>query len=204
MGAAFAVWTWIVCTVDVQPIGPNGSSVGLSMVNGWFHAVTGVHLTLYTVTDWLGLVPVAVAVGFAIAGLVQWIRYKSLWRVDADLFVLGGCYLLIIAGYLLFEEVVINYRPLLIEGRLEASYPSSTTLLTLCVMGTAWRQAAAHMKSRIARRVVTMLIAVFTVFMVAGRLWSGVHWLSDIIGGVLLSATLLMLYCAACACLPQR
>lgn len=204
MGAAFAVWTWLVCTVDVQPIGPNGKGVGLSTVNGWFHALTGVNLTLYTVTDWLGLVPVAVAVGFAIAGLVQWICRKSLRRVDADLFVLGGVYLLTVAAYLLFEEVVINYRPLLIEGCLEASYPSSTTLLTLCVMGTAWRQAAARIKSRTARRVVIAAIAVFTVFMVMGRLWSGVHWLSDIVGGVLISATLLWLYRAACSCVVKR
>lgn len=54
--AAFAVWTAAVKCVDVQAIGPNGSSVGLAAINAAIHELTGVHMALYTVTDWLGLI----------------------------------------------------------------------------------------------------------------------------------------------------
>lgn len=192
--AAFALWTLAVKTVDVRTIGPCGSAVGFAAVNGWFHSLTGVHMTLYTITDWLGLVPVAFGFGFAILGLVQWIRRKSICKVDRSILVLGIFYIVTLAAYLLFEEWVINYRPVLIQGFLEASYPSSTTLLVLCVMPTAQFQLRSRIQNPILRRIICASITAFMVFMVVGRLLSGVHWLTDILGGILLASGLVMLY----------
>jgi undecaprenyl-diphosphatase len=192
--AAFALWTVAVCYVDVAPIGPRGSAVGFASVNGFVHRLFGVHMSLYTITDWLGLVPVGVGMGFALLGLVHWFKRRRLDRVDYTLFVLGGFYIVVLAVYLLFETVVINYRPVLIGGYLEASYPSSTTTLVLCVMPTAMMQLHTRIKHRALQRGVTIIITAFMVFMVVGRLISGVHWLTDIVGGALLSAGLVMLY----------
>lgn len=194
--AAFAVWTVLVRFVDVQAIGPRGSEVGMATLNGWFHGVTGVNMTLYTVTDWLGLLPIGVAFGFGILGLVQWIRRRSLWSVDRDVLALGGFYFVVMASYLLFETVVINYRPVLIDGYLEASYPSSTTMLVLCVIPTAILQCRARIRHRAVRLGTILVLAAFAALMVIARLISGVHWLTDIIGGTLLSAGLVTLYAA--------
>lgn len=191
---AFALWTIAINQVDVQAIGPRGSSIGFATLNGYFHQLTGVHMRLYTITDWLGLVPVAVGFGFAILGLVQWIKRKRIWKVDGSILALGGFYIVILAAYLFFESYVINYRPVLIEGFLEASYPSSTTLLVLCVMPTAILQLRRRIKTPVLRKAMNTAIAAFIVFIVVGRLLSGVHWLTDIIGGILLSAGLVMLY----------
>lgn len=196
---AFVLWTIAVCTVNVQAIGPQGSSVGFAGINRYVHDLTGVHFGLYTVTDWLGLVPIGVCAGFGVLGLAQWVRRRSLLKVDCSLFVLGGFYLVVMAAYVFFEVFVVNYRPVLIEGRLEASYPSSTTMLVLCVMPTATMQLKARVGSRLIRRCVCLSIAVFTAFMIIGRLISGVHWLSDIIGGMLLGAGMTMLYRAVCS-----
>lgn len=195
--ATFALWTLAVCLVDVQVIGHRDSAVGFAALNGLFHRLTGVHMTLYIITDWLGLVPVAFGFGFAILGLVQWIQRKYIWKVDRSILILGGFYIVTLAAYLFFEEFVINYRPVLIQGFLEASYPSSTTLLMLCVMPTAVMQLRQRIKNPVLRRCIALCITVFTVFMVVGRLISGVHWLTDIIGGILLAAGLVMLYDAA-------
>lgn len=191
---AFVLWTVAVRLVDVQPIGPQGSAVGFATINGWVHNLTGVHMSLYTVTDWLGLVPIGAAMGFALLGLSQWMRRKHLKQVDFTILVLGGFYLLVMAVYALFEVFVINYRPVLIGGYLEASYPSSTTMLVLCVMPTATMQLNTRIKSETLKRCATFGITAFTVFMVIGRLLSGVHWFTDIVGGALLSAGLVMLY----------
>lgn len=198
MLAAFVLWTGLISTIDVQPVGPNGSEVGFAAANVWFHDTTGVHMGLYNLTDWLGLVPVAFGLGFALLGLVQMIARKGLAKVDRSILVLGGYYLVVFGAYLLFEEVVINYRPILIEGVLEASYPSSTTLLALCIMPTAKMQLDGRIKNDTVRKLVGLVIVVFTVFMVVGRLVSGVHWLTDIAGGVLLGAGLVLLYRWAC------
>lgn len=194
MLAAFALWTIAVCFFDVRAIGPGGSGVGFGAVNGFVHKLTGVHMWLYHITDWLGLVPIFVATGFALLGLAQWIKRKKLSKVDYSLFVLGGFYIAVMAVYVLFETVTVNYRPVLIDGILEASYPSSTTLLVMCVMPTAVMQLNSRIKNRTAKKTVSFLIAVFIIFMVLCRLVSGVHWFSDIVGGALLSAGLVELY----------
>lgn len=190
----FAVWTALISCVDVGSVGPGGSRVGFATLNLAFHRLTGVNMTLYTVTDWLGIVAFAVAFGFGILGLCQWIKRKSVFKVDRGLFILGGYYVLVIALYLFFEKVVINYRPVLIDGRPEASYPSSTTLLTATVMPTAALQFRLRVKNAAVRRSLCALIYLFTAFMIIARLISGVHWLSDIIGGLLLSAGCVTLY----------
>lgn len=192
--ASFILWTLLISFVDVQPIGPRDSAVGFATINGLFHDLTGVHMTLYHITDWLGLVPVAFGFGFAILGLVQWIKRKHILKVDYSILVLGGYYIIVLAAYLFFEEYVVNYRPVLINGYLEASYPSSTTLLVLCVMPTANMQINYRIKNYNLRRIVSCTIKVFTAFMVIGRLVSGVHWFTDIIGGILLSIGLVALY----------
>lgn len=190
----FVLWTVLISYIDVKSIGPNESMVGFAAVNGFFHNLTGVHMWLYTVTDWLGLVPVAFGFGFALLGLAQWIRRKNLFKVDFSLFILGGFYIVTFAAYIMFEMCVINYRPALINGYLEASYPSSTTLLVMCVMPTAAMQFNNRIKNKKIRYCIVTAIWIFTILMVVGRLISGVHWLTDIIGGVLLSTGLVMLY----------
>ena len=104
--AGFGIWTILVQTVNVQPIGPQGTAVGLASCNGWFHQLTGVHWTLYTLTDWLGLVPIAICLFFGTMGLAQLIRRKSLWKVDVDILLLGVYYGVVILGYLFFEKII--------------------------------------------------------------------------------------------------
>ena len=192
--AAFVLWTWLVCFVDVQKIGPQGSGVGFATLNGFVHSLTKTNMTLYVITDWLGLVPIAVAIGFAVLGLCQWIKRKSFLAVDRSILALGAFYIAVMAVYVLFEFVVINRRPVLIEGYLEASYPSSTTMLVSCVMPTAAMQLGDKIKNRTFRACAVVSIWVFTAFMVVGRLVSGVHWVTDIIGGLLISSGLVLIY----------
>lgn len=138
--ATFVIWTALIQIVDVQPLGQNGTNIGFATFNCWFHRLTGVHMTLYTITDWMGLVPIVVCLIFAGIGLVQLIKRRSLFKVDSDIIILGVYYGIVILAYSIFEIIPINYRPILIEGVMEASYPSSTTLLILCVMPTLIEQ----------------------------------------------------------------
>ena len=191
---AFAIWTVLVRCIDVKAIGPLGSKVGFAAINQFVHGLTGTNMWLYTVTDWLGLVPIAAAMCFAILGLVQLIERKSFLKVDRDILILGGFYIVTMGVFLLFETFVVNHRPVLINGHLEASYPSSTTLLVMCVMPTALMQLHCRMRNQKLRQCISFVIILFTAFMVVGRLLSGVHWLTDIIGGALFSAGLVLLY----------
>ena len=191
---AFIVWTGLITLIDVQPLGQNGTNIGFATFNLWFHKITGVHMAIYTITDWLGLVPVFVCMLFASLGLKQLIQRRSLFKVDYDILVLGIYYIVVVFGYLVFEMIPINYRPILIEGVMEASYPSSTTLLVLSVMPTLVFHAKRRLKNRICKKIVTGCTILFSIFMVIGRLIAGVHWFTDIVGGILLSAGLFYIY----------
>lgn len=190
----FVIWTWLIQKVDVQPVGQKGTDVGFATFNCWFHKLTGVHMGLYTITDWLGVVPVVVCIVFGGIGLWQLIKRKNLFRVDSDLIYLGIYYVIVIFGYLFFEMCPINYRPILIEGVLEASYPSSTTLLVLSVMPTLVLQANRRIENRYLKRIICAFTIVFSAFMVIGRLVSGVHWFTDIMGAVFISTGLFYFY----------
>ena len=191
---AFVLWTVAVKFIDVQPIGPEGSVVGFATVNRFVHGLTGANMTLYNITDWLGLVPLGFVMGFGTLGLMQWIKRKHILKVDYSILVLGGFYIVVMAVYVLFEMLTLNYRPVLINGILEASYPSSTTMLVMCVMPTAIMQFNERIRNSVLKRSVTVIITAFIIFMVIGRLVSGVHWFTDIVGGALLSAGLVVLY----------
>lgn len=193
----FVILTGAVLVVDVQSIGPDGSSVGLASVNQYFAEHIGVNLIWYHITDWLGIIAICFALGFAFFGLIQFVIRKSIKKVDRQIIALGVFYVLVISIYILFEHMIVNYRPILMNGALEASYPSSHTILVLCIMSTAIIMfdylLSGQKFLRFFLNVTAVLIMVVTVF---GRLISGVHWFTDIIAGMILSAGLVLLFYA--------
>ncbi|MBR4027728.1 MAG: phosphatase PAP2 family protein [Lachnospiraceae bacterium] len=190
----FAIWTALIQIVDVQAIGESATEVGFASFNRWFHKLTGVHMTFYTITDWLGLIPIFVCMMFGGIGIVQLVKRRSLLKVDSDIIFLGIYYSIVIFSYLIFEMIPINYRPILIEGRMETSYPSSTTLLVLSVMPTLMEQMNRRLKNKALKKVINLFTICFSTFIVLARLISGVHWFTDIIGGVMLSMGLFCIY----------
>ena len=192
--AIFCVFTVMVRTVDVQPIGPKGSKVGFAGLNAWAQGVIGTSDGWYMVSKLIGGVALLVAAGFALIGLVQLVQHKSLSQVDEDIIWLGVLYALVIIFYVLFNNVVINYRPVLEDGMLEASYPSSHTMLSICVFGSAMMQIRARIMEGRPRQIAQAIAVILMLLIIVGRLLSGVHWLTDMIGSVLISAALLTLY----------
>lgn len=194
---AFIIWTILIHIVDVQPVGVNGTNIGFATINIWFHKLTGENLIIYDLTDWMGIIPILICMFFGIIGFIQLIRRKSIFKVDLDIIFLGIYYIVVISAYLIFEIIPINYRPVLIEGATEASYPSSTTLLVLSVMLTVSFQNNLRTEKAIVRKMINVFVILFSLFMVIGRTVSGVHWITDIIGSVLFSMGLYFIYKSA-------
>ena len=192
--ALFVIFTILVKLVDVQEIGPNGSSVGFATMNGAFHNLIDSNLVLYNVTDWGGLIPLSICAAFFILGLIQWISRRSILKVDSEIIALGLFYILVFVVYIFFELVVINRRPVLIGGSLEASYPSSTTMLSFCFMFTAGDLSIKYIKNNALRFITLAFCVAIGGFLVVGRIISGVHWLSDVMGAMIVSSALIAAY----------
>lgn len=189
----FAVFVWAVQNVNVAPIGPDGSEVGFAGINGKVRDLIGVNQSWYEITELLGYGVLLVAAGFGLLALFQAIKRKSL-KIDGDLWGLLLFYVVVGGIYLFFEKYVVNYRPIITEDGLEASFPSSHTLLSLCIMGSASLQFSRRIKKF--RTPVLIISLLVMVIIVVGRLLSGVHWFTDILGSVLLSAGLVTIYAA--------
>ena len=181
----FMLFTVIIKTIDVQPVGPEQSTIGLASLNQF----------VFNITDWLGIVAIVIALGFAILGLIQLIQRKSIWNVDPRILLLGAFYFIVIIIYVFFEIVIINYRPIILSQSLEASFPSSHTMIVICIMSTAMLQFHYYLRDK---KVCLWTIDIASVLMIAvtviGRLISGVHWFTDIVAGILLSSALVALY----------
>lgn len=192
--SAFIIWTVLIQTVDVQLVGQNGTDVGFATLNLFFYNFTGVNMTIYHITDWLGLIPIFCCMIFGAIGFIQLIKRKRTFKVDYDIILLGIYFAVILFGYLIFEMIPINYRPIQINGTTEASYPSSTTLLVSSVMPAVSFQAERRIKNTFIKKLINVFVVSFSGFMIIGRTVSGVHWLTDIIGAIILSAGLYSVY----------
>jgi len=191
-------FTICVKKIDVQPVGPDNSLVGFASINSAIHLKMGTDLLWYNITDWLGLIPVFFAFGMAVLGLCQMIVRRSLFKVDKKLLLLGAFYIIIIGIYVFFEKSIINYRPVLLGKNLEASYPSSHTMITISIMGTGIIFLKDYIKSKKVFTAVSTIMLLVILVTVVGRFISGVHWTTDIIGGLLISAAIISFYKEIC------
>ena len=191
---SFILFTVAVKFVDVQAVGPENSLIGFATVNTFVHNFVGEHKVWDLITDLFVVIALFTACTFAIFGLIQLIQGRSLLKVDREIILLGGLYILVVVLYAFFEKVIINYRPVLADGVLEASYPSSHTMVLLCVFGTARSVFGKYIKNPLILKSVRIIYAVMMILAVAGRILSGVHWFTDILGSLFISAALIQFY----------
>ncbi len=188
------IYTIVVKKVDVQNIGPNNSSVGLATINNFFMNLLGSNMIIYKITEVLGILAILVALTYALVGIFELVDRKSLKKVDKEIIAVGGLYIVVIMLYIFFEKVIINYRPILIDGELEASFPSSHTMLAICVCVSSMLINKYIYKNKKVIRIENAITLFLLITIVCGRLLSGVHWFTDIVGGIIISVALLYMF----------
>ena len=184
------IFTILVKVVDVKQVGVEETSIGFSTINKFVFETLNENKLWYNMTEYLGYIALSTIAIYGLIGLIQFIKRKNILKVDKEIITLGIFYIIVIGVYILFEKVVVNYRPILIDGIKEASYPSSHTLLTICLCTSAVIINNKLYKTKLTKYINLLLIVVMSVTTI-GRLLSGVHWFTDIIGGILISSALL-------------
>lgn len=194
--AIVAVFIILVCKVDVSAIGPENTEVGLSSINEAFFELTGFNQAWYDISEILGGIAFLLAGLNSLMALGQMINRKGVFKADSDLYALGVFYVLVLIVYVLFDVAAINFRPTIIDPAegLEPSFPSSHTMLAICVFYTSAMQVASRCKEIQLRNTILAVLGVLLILTVVSRMLSGVHWFTDIIGGILISAFLISIH----------
>ena len=180
-------------TVDVQIVGATRSQIGLGTLNKTVFETIGTSKFWYNLTEVFGYFAILVALAFGGLGFYQLIKRKSLVKVDKNLYAMLGLYVIVAITYIFFEKVIINFRPV-VNQELEASFPSSHTLLVLCFLGAGIIESDYLFKDKTINLTVKIIAFVIMLLTVVGRLLAGVHWFTDILGSMFISASFIALY----------
>lgn len=197
--ALFVALTVCLVFVDVRAAGESGAEVGFATINEKVWQTIGQSEAALTVSEICGLCMIAAVGAFGVVGLVQVIRRKGILRADRELYVMAGGLVLLAVAYVFFEIFVINCRPVLDEGELAASFPSSHTMLAVAVAGMGASYLHSRPKKGVLLGVLVGLLTGIAICTVACRLLGGVHWPTDIVGGVLLGMAILYVCRAVCS-----
>jgi len=194
----FLIHILLLKNVDVAAVGPQGTSVGFSSLNKAFNEFTGLNMFWYYLTQVMGFVAIAIVILFAVIGVLQLIKRRDIRKVDQCIISAGILYAVMFIFYVIFEKIEINYRPVIMPGDTapEASFPSSHTMLFCVVIGSVMALLPQYIDDKHNGKIIRALCSVLMALAVVGRLLSGVHWLTDIVGGILLSLSLLMIFLA--------
>ena len=194
----FVIFTILVKTVNVGAVGPENSVVGFSGINKAFFDFSGQNGFCYHLSEYIGYFSFLVVFLFALYGVYELIKRKSFKKIDKQIVALGIFYVVVAVFFAVFEKVIINYRPVIedIEEGLEASYPSTHVLIIVCIMGSTSIVLSSLFRGSGSKPVVAACVISFVlaVIGVLARLFSGVHWLTDVFGGLLLSMSLLTMF----------
>lgn len=195
-------YTILVAAIDRKPIGPQGSKVGWSHLNGSFRDAIGENVFWDKLTDVLMVLAILTALTFVAIGVIQLIQSKNVFKVDKAIWAMAGLYVLMVVVYIVFDKIIkVNMRPILEEGgKLECSYPSSHVLIICTIMGSAyvaWGKIRFFTEREMVLEIARISVIAVIALTVAGRLISGVHWFTDIFGGMLFAATLVSAYITA-------
>ena len=197
----FVLTTILAATVDKGAGGESLAVVGLSSINTNIFDTLGKSDTLDKITDILLILSFLVVLLNAALGALYLIKYKKL---DLSLVILGCFYILCLILYVLFDHIHINYAPLLDEGELKESFPSSHVLASVFIFLSSIITINHNVNKRIIKNVLLITTILLSLLMVVFRLLSGWHWFTDILAGELLGLFLVSSYSLITLALDKR
>lgn len=144
------------------------------------------------ITDIILITALAVLGVFAVLGLVEWIKRKSLKKVDRELLAMIPPLFLMAATYFIFDHIfILNTRP---NGSGEPSFPSSHTMATATIFLMTMLALKKYVKNKSLRIFLDVVMLILIVLVSVGRVAANMHWTSDVIGALIFSLIFVAIY----------
>ena len=144
------------------------------------------------ITDIILVASIAVLGVFAVLGLYQWIKRKSLKKVDKPLLVMLVPLAFMAATYIIFDKfLILNTRP---NGSGEPSFPSTHTMVVATIFLLTAIILPNYIKSKTTRVIMDIVMLLFIALVSVGRVLANMHWVSDVVGGLIFAAIFAAIY----------
>lgn len=189
----FIIFTVLVKTVDVKATGVASVKVGFSTINGFLAKAFPYNEIFHKLSDYVGYLAFLICAVYGTIGLIQLITRRNVLKVDEEILLLGFLYVTTLILKIVFDIFVVNYRPVIIGGELKSSYPSSHTFMALITSISSIVINKKKYNNKITK-ITNYLCTVLAFLIIITRIMSGVHWMSDIVGSVILSFALVFIY----------
>ena len=197
--AVFILFTVLITTVDVKVFKATDSKIGFYSLNTKVLNLISGSEKWDKITD-LGIIfLMACCLIPPFVGFIQLIKRKSLKKVDFCLVAFTISVGILVLFFILFEVVHVNYRPILENGKKKGSYPSSHTLGATFAFLALNSLLLKYVKNKYAYYTLSALLAVISVITIVGRLLCQMHFITDIIGAILLSCAVYFTYDYICS-----
>lgn len=196
----------IVCLKKVDVAPHEVGSIGLHTLNVEVREEIGTNMDYYKMSDILGYLSFLTVLFFVILGAYQLVKRKSLKKIDKEIWCVAILYICMGIVYVLFDKVIVlNYRPIMLDGVFEPSFPSTHTFLSICLLGSMMVMNNLYFdklfkKNAVRRLILNMILIVMMFGIIYLRLFSGVHWFTDILGGILLGTAFVAFFKSAISC----
>ena len=143
-------------------------------------------------TDIILIASIASLAVFAIFGLCQWIKRKSIKKVDKELIFMLIPLILMAIVYFVFDKFLIwNTRP---DGSGEPSFPSTHVMVVATIFLLIALVLPRYIKSKAACALLDLMMLIFIVLTCVGRVLANKHWTSDVIGALVFSLVFALIY----------
>ncbi|MBP5445901.1 MAG: phosphatase PAP2 family protein [Acholeplasmatales bacterium] len=152
------------------------------------------------ISDILFYIVILIFVASIIFFIYKLIKVKDVKKVDYRFYIYYLVAFLAVLIWILFDFVIkINNRPNVIDGQVESSFPSTHVFLTTYILLPLTTFFFKKDRERNPEKIDLDTIITVIAFVVIGaefvlRFWSGMHWLTDCICGLLLGVFLFGLY----------
>ena len=191
IGLVNLFFVFLLKVANVKLTGTYNTSIGLGSINLKLRDLIGTSKAFDIISTIILVIAFLIVAAEIALAIYELVKRKDIEKLDNEIWALSVTYAALAFIFAVFNyALIINVRPVVIDGKLESSYPSTHVLVSLTVFLTGITMTSYLVKDKKLKLGIDIALIALSVLVVITRMLSGKHWFTDIIGGILASGFL--------------
>lgn len=179
------IFTILVSFVDVKIFNVTNTKIGLYSLNKIFlvNSINSNYINI--ISNGIFLICLLVIILMLLLITFEYFKTKKINKNNLNFFI---HFLIMVLIWIIFDKIlIINYRPILINGNIEGSYPSTHVMVSTFVLLFLSDQLKKIFKND---KIFYIISIGLIIIQSISRILLTMHWFTDIIGGLLIGCLL--------------